>query len=70
MAKPKLTYFSVRGLIEPIRLLLKDAKVEYEMIELGPFVRGAYNEGLDALRQLKVCLLILILIFYYFIYFF
>jgi len=36
-AKPKLTYFSSRGLAESIRVLLADAGVEYEDVGVGSF---------------------------------
>jgi len=39
--KPTLTYFGSRGLAENIRVLLAEAKVDYEEISLGSFNREA-----------------------------
>lgn len=57
MTKPVLSYFSVRGLAEPIRLLLADAKVEYENRELGIAGPGIpLPPAVTALKQSGVCL--------------
>jgi len=37
LTKPRLTYFSSRGLTEPIRLLLADIGVDYEDVGVGIF---------------------------------
>jgi glutathione S-transferase len=51
MGKPKLTYFSARGLCEPIRLLLKDANVDYEEVGLGAPVNGVFPEAFTKLKE-------------------
>jgi len=43
--KPTLTYFGSRGLCEPIRVLLAEAKVEYDEISLGAFNREKQGQG-------------------------
>eukprot|EP00026_Physarum_polycephalum_P016148 Phypoly_transcript_16992.p1 GENE.Phypoly_transcript_16992~~Phypoly_transcript_16992.p1 ORF type:complete len:220 (+),score=44.72 Phypoly_transcript_16992:151-810(+) len=50
MSKPRLSYFGGRGLAEPIRLLLKDAKVEYEEVNLGTAANGVFPEAFLALK--------------------
>jgi hypothetical protein len=35
MSKPKLSYFSSRGLLEPLRILLAEANVDYIKNDLG-----------------------------------
>jgi len=49
--KPRLSYFSARGLVEPIRFLLLDAKVDYERNDFGMW--GPGMEPPKALTELK-----------------
>lgn len=54
MAKPKLTYFSARGLAEPIVLLLKDAAVDYEPVYVGQYNPNDQPQGFKDLKDAKV----------------
>eukprot|EP00026_Physarum_polycephalum_P010827 Phypoly_transcript_11008.p1 GENE.Phypoly_transcript_11008~~Phypoly_transcript_11008.p1 ORF type:complete len:275 (+),score=39.82 Phypoly_transcript_11008:36-827(+) len=47
---PKFTYFSARGISEPIRLLLKDADVKYIQNDLGMSVNGVPPADFTALK--------------------
>jgi len=49
-SKPTLTYFSSRGLAENIRILLAEAKVDYEEIGLGVFNNGGQPSQFIDLR--------------------
>jgi len=51
MTKPTLTYFAVRGLAEQIRVLLKDAKVEYTAVDYPLAVNGVQCAEFQALKQ-------------------
>jgi len=48
-AKPKLIYFSTRGLTESIRLLLHDAGIDYEEVGVGTHNPAAQPEGFTSL---------------------
>lgn len=42
--KPSLTYFSSRGLAEPIRVILAEAGVDYDEVGLGAYSREPYPQ--------------------------
>lgn len=69
MSKPKLTYFSSRGLIEPLRLLLADAGVEYERNDVGSFSAGNPPAAFLSIRESGVCLLLLLFVSFYFLFY-
>jgi len=48
---PKLTYFSSRGLLEPLRILLAEASVDYVPVHLGNFHEGSPPESFAALKS-------------------
>jgi len=50
LAKPRLTYFSARGLCEPIRLVLAEAGVDFEDLGFGTTVDGKQPELLLKLK--------------------
>jgi len=49
LAKPRLTYFSSRGLTESIRVLLADIGVDYEDAGVGTFTPAGQPEGFKTL---------------------
>jgi len=49
LTKPRLTYFSSRGLAESIRLLLADAGIEYEDVGVGSFSPAGHPDAFKAL---------------------
>eukprot|EP00026_Physarum_polycephalum_P016068 Phypoly_transcript_16901.p1 GENE.Phypoly_transcript_16901~~Phypoly_transcript_16901.p1 ORF type:complete len:241 (+),score=48.53 Phypoly_transcript_16901:67-723(+) len=51
MTKPKLTYFAVRGLAEPIRVLLKDANVDYTAVDYNLPVDGKPDPNFLTLKS-------------------
>jgi len=50
MAKPSLTYFNIRGLAEPIRVILADAQVEYNDVAFNLPVDGKPDQRLVDLK--------------------
>lgn len=57
MSKPKLSYFSSRGLLEPIRILLADANVDYIKNDLGSFHESTAPDAFLNLKATGVCFL-------------
>jgi glutathione S-transferase len=51
MALPRLTYFSSRGRAEPIRMLLAEAGVEYEEVNVGAFHPKEYPEAFQKMKE-------------------
>jgi len=51
LSKPRLTYFSSRGLCEPIRVLLAEAGVDYEDVGVGLYNPQNQPEGFTKLKE-------------------
>jgi glutathione S-transferase len=53
MSRPRLTYFSSRGILEPVRVVLAVANVDYEMVNVGTYNVDNQPEGFVSLVQEK-----------------